>query len=256
MSISKTYLLSILSLFFLLSSCATRKDIVYMQNIEQKDAYDSAKKYEVKLQPDDLVNIIVSAENPEITMPFNLPQIQGNYDLNDKQTAIKSYLVDNDGFIEYPVIGKVKLGGLYRSEAIALIRQKVSEYIKNPSINLRILNYKISVLGEVVHPGTYSIQSERITLLEALSLAGDLTIYGKRNNVLVIHEEDGKKTYRRYDLTQAEMLDSQNYYLAQNDVVFVEPNKTRVKNSSVGQNTALMLSGLTVILSMIIVLKS
>lgn len=256
MSISKTYLLSILSLIFLLSSCATRKDIVYMQNIEQKDAYDSAKKYEVKLQPDDLVNIIVSAENPEITMPFNLPQIQGNYDLNDKQTAIKSYLVDNDGFIEYPVIGKVKLGGLYRSEAIALIRQKVSEYIKNPSINLRILNYKISVLGEVVHPGTYSIQSERITLLEALSLAGDLTIYGKRNNVLVIHEEDGKKTYRRYDLTQAEMLDSQNYYLAQNDVVFVEPNKTRVKNSSVGQNTALMLSGLTVILSMIIVLKS
>ncbi len=241
--------------FLFLSSCASRKKIVYLQNIEQKESYTTAKQ-EVKLQPDDLVNIIVAAENPEVTVPFNLPQIQGNYDINDKQSAIKTYLINTEGYIEYPVIGKIKLGGLYRSEAIALLREKVSEYIKNPTINLRILNYKVSVLGEVVKPGSYTIQGERITVLEALSMAGDMTIYGRRNNVLVIHEEDGKKTYQRFDMTKSDMLDLKNYYLSQNDVVFVEQNKTRVNNSAVGQNTTVMLSGLTVILSLILILKS
>ncbi|MFN8275523.1 MAG: polysaccharide biosynthesis/export family protein [Flavobacteriaceae bacterium] len=247
------FIISICLLF--LSSCVSRKKIVYLENIEQKDSYTVAKQ-EVKLQPDDLINIIISAENPEVTVPFNLPQIQGNYDINDKQSAIKTYLINTEGYIEYPVIGKIKLGGLYRSEAIALLRQKVSEYIKNPTINLRILNYKISVLGEVVKPGSYTIQGERITVLEALSLAGDMTIYGRRNNVLVIHEEDGKKTYQRFDMTKSDMLDLKNYYLSQNDVVFVEQNKTRINNSAVGQNTTVMLSGLTVILSLILILKS
>lgn len=247
------FIISICLLF--LSSCVSRKKIVYLENIEQKDSYTVAKQ-EVKLQPDDLINIIISAENPEVTVPFNLPQIQGNYDINDKQSAIKTYLINTEGYIEYPVIGKIKLGGLYRSEAIALLRQKVSEYIKNPTINLRILNYKISVLGEVVKPGSYTIQGERITVLEALSLAGDMTIYGRRNNVLVIHEEDGKKTYQRFDMTKSDMLDLKNYYLSQNDVVFVEQNKTRINNSIVGQNTTVMLSGLTVILSLILILKS
>lgn len=238
-----------------LSSCASRKDIVYFQNIEQKDSYSTVKQ-EVKLQPDDLINIIVSAENPEVTVPFNLPQIQGNYDINEKQSAIKTYLINNEGYIEFPVIGKIKLGGLYRSEAVDLLRQKISEYIKNPMINLRILNYKISVLGEVLKPGTYNIQGERITILEALSMAGDMTIYGRRSNVLVIHEEDGKKTYQRYDLTKSDLLDLKNYYLSQNDVVFVEQNKTRVNNSAVGQSTTVILSGLTIILSLILILKS
>lgn len=254
MRIFTSYLFVSVSFLFLFS-CASRKDIVYLQNIEGQNSYNSGAKYEVKLQPDDLLNIIVSAENPEVTIPFNLPQIQGNYDLNDKQSAIKTYLIDQEGFIDYPVVGKIKLGGLYRSEAIALLKNKVSEYIKNPSINLRILNYKISVLGEVLKPGTYNIQSERITILEALSMAGDMTIYGKRKNVLVIHEEDGKKTYRRFDLTNSELLDQQKYYLSQNDVVFVEPNRTRVNASAVGQNTTALLSGLTVILSLILVLK-
>lgn len=254
MRIFRAYLLICISFVFL-CSCASRKKIVYLQNIEQKDSY-AVQKQEVKLQTDDLINITISAENPEVTIPFNLPQIQGNYDINDKQSAIKTYLINNEGYIEYPVIGKLKLGGLYRSEAIALLREKVSEYIKNPMINLRILNYKVSVLGEVVKPGSYTIQSERITLLEALSMAGDMTIYGRRSNVLVIHEEDGKKTYQRYDLTKSDMLDFKNYYLSQNDVVFVEPNKTRVNNSAVGQSTTVILSGLTIILSLILILKS
>jgi polysaccharide export outer membrane protein len=191
-----------------------------------------------------------------VTVPFNLPQIQGNYQLNENQNNIKTYLIDNDGFIEFPVIGKLKLGGLTRSQAISTLADKVSFYIKNPSINLRILNYKISILGQVSKPGSYTIPSERITFLEALSLSGDLTIYGMRKNILLIHEEEGKKTYTRIDLTKVDILNLENYYLAQNDIIYVEPNKTVINSSAVGPNTALYLSGLTVLLSLILVLKN
>ncbi|MBL0012854.1 MAG: polysaccharide biosynthesis/export family protein [Flavobacterium sp.] len=241
---------------FFLFSCVSRKKLVYLQDIDNQKNYDSSLRYEPTLQPDDLLNVIVSAENPEVTVPFNLPQIQGNYQLNENQSNIKTYLIDNDGFIEFPVIGKVKLGGLTRSQAISTLADKVSFYIKNPSINLRILNYKISILGQVSKPGSYTIPSERITILEALSLSGDLTLYGKRNNILLIHEEEGKKTYTRIDLTKVDILNLENYYLAQNDIIYVEPNKTAINSSAVGPNTALYLSGLTVILSLILVLKN
>ena len=191
---TKAVLVYLFASFFLFS-CVSKKKLVYLQDIDNQKSYDSSLRYEPTLQPDDLLNIIVSAENPEVTVPFNLPQIQGNYQLNENQSNIKTYLIDNDGFIDFPVIGKVKLGGLTRSQAISSLVDKVSFYIKNPSINLRILNYKISILGQVTKPGSYTIPSERITILEALSLSGDLTIYGKRNNILLIHEEEGKKTY-------------------------------------------------------------
>ncbi len=252
---TKAACLSLITSLFLFS-CASKKKIVYLQDIDNQKSYDASLRYEPTLQPDDLLNVIVSAENPEVTVPFNLPQIQGNYQLNENQSNIKTYLIDNDGFIEFPVVGRLKLGGLTRTQAINALSEKVSFYIKNPSINLRILNYKISILGHVVKPGSYTIPSERITLLEALSLAGDLTIYGKRNNILVIHEEEGKKTYNRVDLTKVDILNLEHYYLSQNDVIYVEPNKTAVNSSSVGPNTGLYLSGLTVLLSLILVLKS
>jgi len=226
-----------------------------VQEIDKQQSYNSAVRYEPTLQPDDLLNVIVSAENPEVTLPFNLPQIQGNYSLDESQSNIKTYLIDNDGFIEFPIIGKVKLGGLTRTQAIAILKEKISFYITNPGVNLRILNYKISLLGQVAKPGSYTIPSERITVLEALSLGGDLTVYGKRNNILVIHEEEGKKTYNRIDLTKVDILNLKNYYLSQNDIIYVEPNKTAINSSVIGPNTALYLSGLTVLLSLILVLK-
>ncbi len=239
-------------LFF---SCGSRKNIVYMDNIDSTKNYDISKQYEPILQPDDLLSIIISAENPEITVPFNLPQIQGNYEINNNQNGIKTYLIDNAGFIDFPVIGKIKLSGLTRTEANNKLAQKVSEYIKNPGINLRILNYKISVIGEVTRPGSFTIPNERITILEALSLAGDMTIYGVRKNVLIIREIEGKKTFNRVDITNADFLNSPFYYLAQNDVVFVEPNKPKINSSAVGQNASIILSGFTVIISLLILLK-
>jgi polysaccharide export outer membrane protein len=252
--LSKTVFIYFFTSLFLFS-CVSRKKLVYLQDIDNQKSYDAAVRYEPTLQPDDLLNIIVSAENPEVTVPFNLPQIQGNYQLNENQSNIKTYLIDNDGYIDYPVIGKVKLGGLTRSQAVAALVDKISFYIKNPSINLRILNFKISILGQVVRPGSYTIQSERINFLEALSLAGDLGLYGKRNNILVIHEEEGKKTYNRVDLTKTDILGLENYYLSQNDIIYVEPNKTAINSSAVGPNTAVYISGLTAVLTLILLLR-
>ncbi len=225
-----------------------------MQDIDQVKSYDSSTLYEAKLQPDDLLSIIVSAENPELTVPFNLPQIQGNYEINNNQNGIKTYLIDNYGYIEFPVIGKMKLGGLTRTEAKEKLVSAVAEYIKNPIVNLRILNFKVSVLGEVLKPSSFTLSSERITLLEAISLAGDLTIYGKRNNILIIRETEGKKTYNRIDITKSDFLNSPYYYLAQNDVVVVEPNKTRVNASVIGPNVTASISAISVLVTLLVIL--
>ncbi len=225
-----------------------------MQDIESKGLENATLNFEPKLQPDDLLSIIVSAETPEVTMPFNLPQIQGNYQVGNNQNGIKTYLIDAFGNIDFPVIGKVKLAGLTRTEANDKLVSEVSAYITNPSINLRILNYKISVLGEVVQPGNYVVSSERITFLEALSLAGDLTIYGQRNNILIIRETDGKKIFTRIDMTKADFMSSEFYYLKQNDVIVVEPNDTRVNASVVGPNLSLIISALTLLTTVVVII--
>lgn len=253
--ISKACFLLIFTSLFL-SSCVPRKKLVYLQDIDKQEIYENSLRYEPTLQPDDLLNVIVSAENPEVTLPFNLPQIQGNYGLNESQSNIKTYLIDNDGFIEFPVVGKMKLGGLTRTQAIALLKEKISFYITNPSVNLRIINFKISVLGQVAKPGSYTIPSERITFLEALSLAGDLGVFGKRNNILVIHEQEGKKTYNRIDLTKTDILTIENYYLSQNDIIYVEPNKTFINGSAVGANISLILSGIAILTPLLFLLRN
>ena len=183
-----------------------------------------------------------------------MPTIQGNYEINQNQDGIKTYLVDINGEIDFPVIGKIKLDGLTRTQAVKLIEQKVSEYIIEPSVNLRILNFKFSVLGEVNKPGTYKIDSERITLLEALSQAGDLTIYGKRNNILLIREINGKKEYNRVDITKADFINSSNYYLIQNDVILVQPNNTRINSSVIGPNITVTISALSLLTTIAIIL--
>lgn len=234
-------------------SCASKKDIVYLQDAD-RNRETQLLNYEPMLKPDDLLSIIISSETPEATVPFNLPAIQGNYEIGNNQNGIKTYLIDNFGNIDFPVIGKTKLGGLTRTEATNKLASAISEYIKDPSVNLRILNYKVSIMGEVNKPGSYNIESERITLLEALGLAGDLTIYGKRDNILVIREIDGKKSYARVDITKSDFTTSPYYYLTQNDMILVEPNKTRVNSSVVGPNTAIIISGLSLLMTIAVLI--
>lgn len=240
---------------FLLFSCAQRKDYVYYQNIDGLANAEKANSYEIKIQPDDLLTIIVSADDPETALPFNLSIISLNSSSNSVlargQETIQSYLVDANGAIDFPVIGKLKVSGLSRAELLQLLKEKIGKYIKNPIINIRIMNFKVSVQGEVTIPGTFSISSDRVTLIEALSLAKDLTIYGRRDNILIIREINGVKSYNRVDITKADFINSPFYYLAQNDVVYVEPNKTRINGAAVGANTNVIISITSLVITLI-----
>lgn len=244
-----------LLLVTLLFSCASRKDIVYYQGIDGMAAQEKSNSYEIKIQPDDLLMIIVSAEDPEIAMPFNLKSVSvqnsGKLDAVTNQVTMQLYLVDASGSIEFPVLGKLKVSGLSRTEVLNKLNQKIGVYIKDPIVNLRIMNFKISVQGEVNSPGTYTVDSERITLIEALSKARDLTIYGKRNNILIIREIDGVKSYNRVDITNADFINSPFYYLAQNDVVYVEPNQNRINGAAIGANTGVIISISSLLITLI-----
>jgi polysaccharide export outer membrane protein len=242
-------------LVLFLFSCASRKDIVYYQGIDGDGASEKSASYEIKVQPDDLLMIIVSAEDPEIAAPFNLKSVSmvspSKQDLVRSQETMQLYLTDATGFIEFPILGKLKVSGLTRSEVLQLLQQKIGVYIKNPIINLRVMNFKVSVQGEVNLPGTYPVASDRITLIEALTMAKDLTIYGKRNNILVIREIDGVKSYNRVDITKAEFINSPFYYLAQNDVVYVEPNKNKINGAAIGPNTGVIISISSLLITLI-----
>jgi polysaccharide export outer membrane protein len=238
-------------ILFLVCSCASRKDLVYYQNIDSVQMTSS--NYESVLQPDDLLTIIVRGDNPEAVVAFNMPNIA--YNTNDERVLetqrLFTYLIDNTNVINFPVIGKVKVGGMTRSEAEKVLEKEISKYVTHPKIDLRILNFKITVQGEVNKPGTYPIGSERVTVLEALSLAGDLTVYGKRNNVLLLRDLNGEKKVVRLDITQADFINSPYYYLHQNDVLYVEPNKTKINSAVVGPNTGIVLSAISLLVTVI-----
>lgn len=240
----------------LLFSCASREKIAYYQNVEQVLASDASTNFDTKLQRDDLLMIIVMAENVEAAAPFNLPSIltQSMTEVDNQQMRTNSYLIDADGNIQFPILGSVKLGGLSRKDAVLKMETILKKYINDPKINLRILNFKVTVTGEVKQPGIRNINSERITLTEALSMSGDLTEYGKRENIMIIRENDGKKEIGRVDITKADFINSPYYYLSQNDHVYVEPNKTKVNASSVGPNTGIIISAISLLLTVVAII--
>lgn len=229
---------------FLISSCSQQKKITYYQNIDQISEFNGSN-FEPTIQPDDLLMIIVSAPDQEAAAPFNLtteniPTVIGQANIAQRQQQL--YLVDKNGVIDFPVLGSLNVGGVTKTEVVKLLKDKLLQYVKNPIVNMRIMNYKITVYGEVVKPGSYPISSERITITEALSMAGDLTIYGKRNNIIVVREINGKKTVGRVDITKADFINSPFYYLSQNDLVYVEPNKAKSSSSTFNQNTSVWIA--------------
>ena len=227
-----------LGVLLLLASCGTKQDIVYFQDVDLMGVSRPIKTYTPVIKPSDLITINVSALDYDAVRPFNLPAvafIQENGEIG--RAAQQTYLVDSNGNIDFPVLGTLKLAGLNRIQATNFVRDMLKDYIKNPIVNIRTVNFKITVLGEVNRPGSFTIPNERITIIEALGLAGDLTIQAERKNVLVIREENDKKTYTRVDLTSESVFNSPVYYLSQNDVIYIEPNKSRVKSSSIGPDT-------------------
>ncbi len=240
----------ILSILTLLISCGTKQDIVYFQDADVTAISRPIENYSPVIRPDDMLTITVSALDLNAVRPFNLMAVAYAQDDGEiGRTALQSYLVDANGNIDFPVLGTLKLAGLNRIQATAMIKDMLKEYIKDPIVNLRNVNFKVSVLGEVNKPGVYTVQNDRITILEALGLAGDLTIQAERHNILVIREEGGKKTYNRINLTSEEVFNSPMYYLTQNDVIYVEPNNSRVKGSTVGPSTNLTLGVVSALLT-------
>jgi len=224
-------------IFIMLISCGSKQDIVYFQDVDEVGLSKSISQYIPTIRPDDMLTITVSALDQDAVRPFNLPTVTfGSIGTGTTQQRQEAYLVDSNGNIDFPVLGKIKLEGLNRIQATDLIKDLLIDYIKNPIVNIRTVNFKVTVLGEVTNPGSFTIPNERITILEALGLAGDLTIQAERRNILVIREESGKKTYNRINLTSEEVFNSPVYYLIQNDVIYVEPNNSRVKSSTVGPN--------------------
>jgi polysaccharide export outer membrane protein len=231
-------------LIVFLSSCVSRKKIVYFQNgeIEQGKVSNS---YTTIIKPDDLLQIAVISDNKDASLPFNLPAIVSTTSSNSVvgQPSQLPYLVNSKGEIDFPILGTLKVAGLTRSQLIQLLKDKISpKYILNPNINIRITNFKVNISGAVNRPGTYTIPNERVTILDALSLAGDLLISGRRDNVLVIREEGEKKIKYTIDLRSNDLFTSPVFYLQQNDNIYVEPNYPSLQSASSNTNTTLFIS--------------
>ena len=223
----------IVLLVLLTSSCISRKDWVYFQAEPSLKA--SQIPFELRYQPNDLLSINITAFDMDAARPFNLyvssPSEMNNLSLTG-QVRQQTYLVDESGEINFPVLGKLKIAGLSRAEATKLLEGKLKDYIKDPVVTLRITNFRVSVLGEVNRPGTYTIANERVSILEAIALAGDLTIYGERNNVLLLRDEKGVVSKSYIDLRNNDLFDSPLFYLKSNDVIYVEPNPSKVRSST------------------------
>ncbi|WP_299433921.1 polysaccharide biosynthesis/export family protein [uncultured Maribacter sp.] len=245
MTIKQT-LISLLSITLFLSSCASKKDVVYFQNASDYETIVSDNSYTNKFKIDDVISIHVSTLDPEASMPFNLFKGAEEGGIRPEQV---DYIIDKNGEIDFPVLGAVKVVGLSPEETKELIKEKLSLYLKNPIVNIRLKNFSITVLGEVNRPGTYLVNGEQITILEALGLANDLTIKGMRDNVLVIRDFNGTKVYTRVDLTQKESLNSPVYYLTQNDVVYVEPNKSAITSSTLDNRASIWVSIASVLIT-------
>ena len=246
-----------------ITSCKTTSDIVYFQDLPQQLLLEGqitdANVYTRYIRPDDLLGITVSGTNPMAVAPFNLPSVTFLSTGESKISSVASlqtYLVNSEGYINFPVLGELKVAGLTKAECIKMLQEKISQYATDPIVNIQILNFKISVLGEVTSPGSFTVDNDRVSVLDAIGLAKDLTIYGDRTNVILIREDGGEKKYHKIDLTKSDIFNMPYYYLQQNDVVYVQPNKYRQKNSRYSQKDSYSISVISVIVSSVSVVAT
>lgn len=242
----------IFGLFIFLNSCVSKKGIIYLQT-DTIDKQNISNDYQLRFKPDDMLQIIVTAENLESVQSFNLPVFaMQTSNRVVGQPQLQAYLVDSKGFIEFPVLGSIKVGGLNRNEVIERLKEKLDpSYVKDPIINIFITNFKVTVQGDVARPGTFAVANERLSIFDALGLAGDLNISGNRENILVIREENGTKNEYRLNLLSKKSLTSPVYYLQQNDVVYVEPNYAKSQDAAFTRNTGLFISLASVLISLL-----
>jgi polysaccharide export outer membrane protein len=234
-------------LFFMLlilSSCSSTKDVVYFRDSNTKDQ-DKFKFVANNVQTNDILNIIISSSNPELALSYNLYQ---------SATSTNGYLVNRDGFITMPILGKIKAQDLTLTELENFLVKKLKDenHLSNPVVTARLINAKFTILGEVNRPGTYNYSEENISILQAIGYAGDLTINGKRDNVLIIREENNVKTYTTIDLTSKKWFNSPIYYLKPNDVIYITPNGSKVKQAGYIGSLGTFMSVFSVALSTVL----
>lgn len=252
MSRSRIYII-LLSVACLWCGCVTQKKMTYLTTVESSTADSLNPQFERQVEPrikaGDALSITVSALDAEAVVPYNLPttvySLPGSSTVNTTP-SLQNYMVDAEGNIEFPLLGSLHVEGLLRSEVADLVRDRLQAQVVNPTVNVQLLSPTVVVLGEVSRPGRQTMPNGRLTLLEALGAAGDLTIYGRRDNVLVTREINGKLEFARIDLTSADLFTSPYYYLQQNDVIYVSPNKVRAINST---NLGLWLSMVSTVAS-------
>ncbi len=249
------YISILLISFLLLSSCVSKKEILYFQK-DEISQIDSKQQFEVRFKKDDLLTIDITAEDIASVKPFNLSSVAYGSSTNAVSGVPKqqTYLIDNRGEINFPVLGKIKLEGLNRIEAVDLLISKLDpDYVKSPSVNIHIINFSINLLGDIKRPGTYVIPNERVSILDAIALAGDLNISGNREIIIKRESESGILT-GKIDLKSNDLFNSPFYYLQQNDVVYVQPNKSKSQSAAYNQNTGVIISVASVIITLISIL--
>ena len=231
-----------------LSSCSSVKDIAYFQNkvVNQPEKID--KHAGIVIQPKDMLSIVVSSRNPELVSMFNLPVV--SYQAGSETVSgagvqrLLGYVVDNAGYIDFPVLGPLSVSGMTRWELSEMIKNRLIKdgLLTDAVVTVEFMNFKVSVLGEVNAPGTYTIEGDKVTVLQAISLARDLTIFGLRENVSVIRERDGERTIYQINLCDVNLFKSPAYYLQQNDIIYVEPNQEKARQSNTDDKTLRMTS--------------
>ena len=239
-----------------LGSCGSSKQIAYFQNADSLNYAASKGLFDAKIMPKDLLTITVSTTDPKAATPFNLSvtnTLNATGYLSTGAGSLQTYLVDNDGFINFPVVGQLKVGGMTKRQCENYIRDKILPYMsktENPIATVKMASFKVTVAGEVKAPGVFNVDQEKISVIEALARAGDLTIYGKRGNVLLIREDaTGEKSVHRLNLNDANLINSPYYYLQQNDYLYVEPNSVQTKNSAIGSSTTIWISVVSILTS-------
>ena len=249
------------SIFLLLSlvllSCSTRKEIVYYQDIDNKDFVPiETINSHPRIQINDILNISTSAQNPESLLAFSInPGESGGVQPRQVELLkLTGYLVNSEGEINFPKLGKIEVQGKTTQDIQDILEEKLSVYIKNPTVNVRIINFKFTVQGEVRQPGTYEIIEENMTLPQALGLAGDLTINGKRENILIFRQEGNEREIKRIDLTQTDWMNTKYYFIKPNDIIYIEPNSPKVKSAGFIGNVGTLLSVVSILFSAAVLL--
>jgi len=242
-----------LSIIFFLGSCATKKQIHYFQDAENLNQSNINIQFEPIIEANDILHISISSIDNDVVKPFQrITGVENN--VNSSNPGLQGYLVNSDGMIRFPVLGDVKVIGKTRAQIEKDLKARLSEYVTDVVVDVRIMNFKVTVLGEVNNPGVYSVKDERVTLPEAIGLAGDFTKDGNRNEIVVIREEDGKRKVEKIDFTQTNFFNSPFYFLKQNDVVYIEPSLKGVKKSGFLPDIPALLSLVTVVLSTVILI--